>query len=130
MRGSIHKLHRFVAGLGLVLILGLSLSCMESNVSEAKKQSTQGNSMLPSGTDVDFSDISMKDQGSDAPAGTKDIFTVLYTIIEGGGTLMLIYGTIKYGIGMTSDEPREYAKGVSYIICGAILANISLAVNM
>ena len=110
--------------MGLALFIGLSLSCN----AEAKNKS-----LLPDKGSVDFSEMESELKNSsndDAPNGTKDIFTVLYTIIEGGGTLMLIYGTIKYGIGMTSDEPREYAKGVSFIVSGAILANISLAVNM
>ena len=53
-----------------------------------------------------------------------EINDILFSIIEGIGDILMVLGVWRYGIGHTTDQAQELSKGISSLVCGAILANI------
>lgn len=60
----------------------------------------------------------------EATEGVDDLNEILYTIIEGAGDVLLVLGVWKFGIGITSDQAHELSKGTSFLVAGAVLANL------
>ncbi len=62
--------------------------------------------------------------GAEAVSGINSLNNVFYTLIEGVGDILMILGVWRFGIAFTSDHANEISKGVSAMVCGAMLANI------
>ncbi len=62
--------------------------------------------------------------GGEAISGINSLNNVFYTLIEGVGDILMILGVWKFGIAFSSDHAGEISKGVSALVCGAMLANI------
>lgn len=66
-------------------------------------------------------------------AGTKDVdkvTKVLASCVEAAGDLSMLFGVVKYGIGMSSDQPKELTTGITSLVTGVILANITTVLGI
>lgn len=66
-------------------------------------------------------------------AGTKEvdeIIKILATCVEAVGDLCMLFGVVKYGNGMASDQPKELTTGITSLVTGVILANISTVLGI
>lgn len=62
--------------------------------------------------------------GADAVSGINSLNNVFYTLIEGAGDILMVLGVWRFGVAFSSDHANEISKGVSAMVCGAMLANI------
>ena len=71
-----------------------------------------------------YSGAAIIEASEEATEGINDLNNILYIIIESAGDILLILGVWKFGIGITSDQAHELSKGVSFLVVGAVLANL------
>ena len=61
---------------------------------------------------------------SSATSGVKTIQNILYTVLEGIGDILMMFGVWKFGVSYTTDQAGEISRGTAALLGGALLANI------
>lgn len=54
----------------------------------------------------------------------NEISGILYKCIAGVGDLLEIFGAVKFGLAMTSDNAQKLSDGITALVVGVALANI------
>lgn len=73
---------------------------------------------------------------ADAPissAGTQDVdklAKILVQCVEAVGDIAMLFGVVKYGTAMSSDNPKELTTGITSLVTGAVLANIGIVLGV
>lgn len=80
-----------------------------------------------------FPDVAFAEDSPISTAGTEEVdklTDLLCTCVEAAGDILMLFGVVKYGEGMASDQAKELTTGVTSLVTGVILANIGTVLGI